>query len=58
MEATQPIVSRTNAGQQEMKKHGETPEPIEEMWLDERLMITVMSFCKTGRMLLHTMAFC
>ena len=29
-----------------MKKHGKTPEPTEEMWLDERSMITMMSFAK------------
>ena len=29
-----------------MKKCGETPELVEEMWLDERSMITTMSFAK------------
>ena len=55
MEASQPMTSRTNVGQCEMKKCGETPELSEEMWLDEKSMITVTSFCKTSRMTLHTM---
>ena len=29
-----------------MKKHGETPELTEEMWLDKRLIIATMSFAK------------
>ena len=46
VEAAHPITPRTNVGQQEMKKCGEIPEMTEEMWLDEKLMITAMSFAK------------
>ena len=44
VEATQPIASGTNVGQQEMKKHGTIPELTEQMWLDKKSMITTMSF--------------
>ena len=46
MEAVQPIVSRTNVGQPEMKKCSKTPELTEEMWLDDKSVITTMSFAK------------
>ena len=48
MEATWPIASRMNVGQQEMKKCGEKPELTEQMWLDERSMITVTGFSKSA----------
>ena len=45
-EAISPMTSRTNVGQRQMIKCREIPELTEEMWLDEKSMMTTMSFAK------------
>ena len=46
MQTCHRITLRTNAGQRQMSRCGETPGLTNEMWLDEKSMITILSFAK------------
>ena len=46
VKAKSPMVSKTNVRKRQRDKHGTTPGPMDRMWLDKMLMITIVSFSK------------
>ena len=44
VKAEQPPASKTNIGKRSTENCGETPDPTEQMWLDEMSVITIIGF--------------